>query len=76
MGPQTQKALKEFQQSKNLEASGQLDQETLAALGVESGSGSAAGATSGSSEKSGSAASGASTEQSGKSEKSESEKKQ
>jgi murein L,D-transpeptidase YcbB/YkuD len=37
MGPQTQTALKEFQQSKGLEASGKLDQETVAALGVEEG---------------------------------------
>ena len=39
MGPKTQAALKEFQESKGLEASGRLDQETIAALGVsESGS--------------------------------------
>lgn len=34
MGPKTQAALKEFQESKGLEASGRLDQETIAALGV------------------------------------------
>jgi peptidoglycan hydrolase-like protein with peptidoglycan-binding domain len=34
VGPETQKAVKEFQQSKGLKASGQLDQETIAALGV------------------------------------------
>jgi peptidoglycan hydrolase-like protein with peptidoglycan-binding domain len=43
MGPETQKALKEFQTSKGINASGQLDQQTLAALGV---SGSAAGGAS------------------------------
>jgi peptidoglycan hydrolase-like protein with peptidoglycan-binding domain len=40
MGPETQKALKDFQSSKGMNASGQLDQQTLSALGV---SGSAAG---------------------------------
>jgi murein L,D-transpeptidase YcbB/YkuD len=44
MGPRTQKALKDFQQAKNLEASGQLDQKTLSALGV-SGDAASAGAT-------------------------------
>lgn len=39
MGPKTQAALKEFQESKGLEASGRLDQETIAALNTsESGS--------------------------------------
>jgi peptidoglycan hydrolase-like protein with peptidoglycan-binding domain len=38
MGPRTQKALKDFQQAKNLDASGQLDQKTLSALGVSEGS--------------------------------------
>ena len=32
MGPQTQKALKDFQQQKGLDANGQLDQKTLSAL--------------------------------------------
>jgi len=46
MGPKTQAALKEFQQSKGLQASGQLDQKTVAALGVSSGgSSSSAGAS-------------------------------
>src|SRR4051794_2134915 len=39
-GPKTQAAVKEFQQSKGIQGSGQLDRQTLAALGV-SGSGSA-----------------------------------
>jgi peptidoglycan hydrolase-like protein with peptidoglycan-binding domain len=34
IGPKTQAALKEFQQSKGIEASGRLDQQTLAELGV------------------------------------------
>lgn len=34
IGPKTQAALKEFQQSKGLEPSGQLDRQTLAELGV------------------------------------------
>ena len=40
IGPKTQKGLKEFQTSKGIKATGQLDQETMSALGV---SGSAAG---------------------------------
>jgi peptidoglycan hydrolase-like protein with peptidoglycan-binding domain len=52
MGPKTQAALKEFQEKKGLQASGELDQQTLAALGVSEGG---AGASTGSSaEKSGS----------------------
>lgn len=43
VGPKTQKGLKDFQTSKGLNASGQIDQETLAALGI---SGSAAGGSS------------------------------
>jgi peptidoglycan hydrolase-like protein with peptidoglycan-binding domain len=35
VGPQTQKAVKEFQQSKGLQPTGKLDRRTLAALGVE-----------------------------------------
>lgn len=38
MGPKTQQALKEFQQKNQLQATGKIDQETLAELGVESGS--------------------------------------
>lgn len=47
MGPRTAQALKDFQQDKGLEASGQLDQRTLAELGLESsaiGASSSAGA--------------------------------
>ena len=41
LGPKTQAAVKEFQQKEGIQASGQLNQETLAALGVsESSSGS------------------------------------
>ncbi len=35
MGPSTHAAIKEFQQSKGLEASGQLDKETVTALGLD-----------------------------------------
>jgi peptidoglycan hydrolase-like protein with peptidoglycan-binding domain len=44
LGQKTAKALKDFQQAKGIEATGQLDARTLAALGVES---SATGATAG-----------------------------
>lgn len=43
MGPQTQKAVKEFQAAKGLNASGQLDQKTIAALGVSGGESASAG---------------------------------
>ena len=45
MGPQTQAALKEFQESKGLEASGQLDQKTIAALGVSESGGASTGSS-------------------------------
>jgi peptidoglycan hydrolase-like protein with peptidoglycan-binding domain len=48
LGPKTQAALKEFQQSKGLQASGQLDQKTVAALGVSAGGSSSASASTGS----------------------------
>jgi peptidoglycan hydrolase-like protein with peptidoglycan-binding domain len=35
MGPETESALRQFQQSKGLPQSGNLDQQTLSALGVE-----------------------------------------
>ena len=34
MGPETHAAIREFQQSKGLEASGQLDKQTITALGL------------------------------------------
>lgn len=46
IGPNTRKALRNFQQDEGLQASGELNQETLAALGVEAqaaGAGSAGG---------------------------------
>lgn len=46
MGPKTQAALKEFQEKKGLQASGQLDQQTLAALGVSEGGSASTGASS------------------------------
>lgn len=79
LGPKTQKGLKEFQQSKGLQPSGQLDEKTLAALGA---SGDASASTGASADKpgkeaSGSASGGASSPGSasqGSSEKSSSEK--
>lgn len=38
MGPRTQQALTSFQRDQNLQATGQPDQQTMAALGIESGS--------------------------------------
>lgn len=35
LGPQTQQALKKFQKDEGLQASGQLDQQTLTALGID-----------------------------------------
>ena len=46
LGQQTQQGLKDFQQSKGLEPSGQLDSQTIAALGLASDSSAAAGASS------------------------------
>lgn len=37
MGPRTRQALRDFQRDRNLQASGQPDQRTLAALGIEAG---------------------------------------
>ena len=39
LGAKTQQALKDFQQAKGIEATGQLDQRTLTALGVPAGVG-------------------------------------
>ncbi len=44
-GPKTQSALKNFQQQKGIQATGQLDQKTLAELDVEAPAGGAAGAS-------------------------------
>jgi len=38
LGPKTQAAVKEFQEKEGIQASGRLDQETLAALGVDEAS--------------------------------------
>ena len=46
IGPKTQAALKEFQQEKGLQASGQLDPQTIAALDINEGGSSASGGTS------------------------------
>ena len=37
MGPKTRDALRDFQQKQGMKANGRLDQQTLAALGVETG---------------------------------------
>lgn len=39
MGPQTQAALRDFQQQQGMQGSGNLNQQTLSALGVQAGSG-------------------------------------
>jgi peptidoglycan hydrolase-like protein with peptidoglycan-binding domain len=59
IGPKTQAALKQFQEKEGLQASGQLDQETLAALeiGTPEGTSSSAGSSSPSSATGGSSAS-------------------
>lgn len=64
MGPQTQAALKEYQQQNGLQATGQIDQETLAKLGIESGSAATGGSSSGTS-RSGAQGSGSSSSGSG-----------
>jgi peptidoglycan hydrolase-like protein with peptidoglycan-binding domain len=68
MGPKTQAALKEFQQAKGIEASGELNKDTLAALGVSgevtTGSAAIGGSASGEAKSSGSAGAGASSGQS------------
>jgi peptidoglycan hydrolase-like protein with peptidoglycan-binding domain len=46
MGPKTQAALRDFQSKEGLKASGRLDAETMAKLGVEAKSSSSAAATS------------------------------
>lgn len=64
LGPRTQAALKAFQEKEGLQASGQLDSQTLAALEIgtpEGTPGSSAGASTGSSGQGGSSA-GASSE--------------
>jgi peptidoglycan hydrolase-like protein with peptidoglycan-binding domain len=53
MGPKTQAALKEFQEQKGLQASGQLDQQTLAALGVSEGGSASTGSSADKSSSSG-----------------------
>jgi peptidoglycan hydrolase-like protein with peptidoglycan-binding domain len=40
LGPRTRKALTAFQQQQRLQANGQLDNQTLAALGMSEGAGS------------------------------------
>ena len=49
MGPKTQAALKEYQEKNKLEATGNLDKETLSSLGVSGDMGGSSAATGGSS---------------------------
>ncbi len=63
MGPKTQAAVKKLQQDKSLQASGQLDDQTLAALGVSEQSSSTGSSSAPSDQPSGSA-SGSSSDQS------------
>lgn len=46
LGPQTRQGLKDFQESKGLEPSGQLDPQTIAALGLDSDPSAATGGSS------------------------------
>lgn len=52
-GPETHQALQKFQQDHKLNANGELDQQTLAALGIQGGSWSTAGSGSSTSSQSG-----------------------
>lgn len=45
MGPKTQQALKKLQEDRSLKTSGQLDQQTLATLGLDQGSSASTGAS-------------------------------
>lgn len=45
LGPRTQSALRKFQQSQGLSQSGDLDQQTLSALGISQGGGTSSGST-------------------------------
>jgi peptidoglycan hydrolase-like protein with peptidoglycan-binding domain len=61
VGPKTQAALKEFQEKEGLQASGQLDSETLAALEISTPEGTTTSSSAGSSGGSSSASSGSSS---------------
>lgn len=50
MGPKTQHALKEYQQENGLQATGQLDQQTIAALDIDQSSSAANGSSTSSSQ--------------------------
>jgi peptidoglycan hydrolase-like protein with peptidoglycan-binding domain len=55
-GPMTEKGVKQFQKSQNIQASGQLDERTLAALGIQEPSSATGGSRAGSSGPAGAAA--------------------
>ena len=61
VGPKTQAAVKEFQESKGLQASGQLDSQTLAALDTGSSEGAPSARSSGNQSSSGQSMSGQSS---------------
>jgi len=65
MGPKTQQALKKLQEDRSLNTSGQLDQQTLATLGLDQGASASTGASGSSSSgaSSGSASGGQSGQQ-------------
>jgi peptidoglycan hydrolase-like protein with peptidoglycan-binding domain len=46
-GPQTQQAVREFQQKEGIQATGRLDQKTLSALGMQEGTSAAGGSRAG-----------------------------
>ena len=58
MGPKTQQALKQYQKEKGLQATGQLDQQTLAALDINQSGSAATGGSTPSSQSHGSRSSG------------------
>ena len=65
MGPQTQAALKEFQEKKGLQATGELNQETMAALGISEGASASTGSSAGQSSSGGASQDNSSSSQGG-----------
>lgn len=58
LGPKTQQALKEYQNEKGLQATGKLDRQTLAALGIDQSGSAATGGSTSSSQSHGKGSSG------------------
>lgn len=67
MGPKTQAALREFQKSNNLQATGRIDEKTASALGVEMAGASSMGSSSGMGSSSSGSSSGMGKSSSGRS---------